>query len=62
MHSSVMIFAYFIYSKKLSVLSLRLLSLVIAERSLVLNLRAAEKDLFLLQWLQDLPSEACRSG
>ena len=38
------------------------LSLVIVERSHVCNLRAAEKDLFLLRWLQDLPAEVCRSG
>ena len=37
-------------------------SLVIVKWSLVFNLRAAEKDLFLLQLLRDLPSETCRSG
>ena len=64
MHSSIIIFACFIYSKSLSVLSLRLLEppLVIVEQSHVFNLRAAEKDLFLLRWLQDLPAKVCRSG
>ena len=44
----------------LSVLYLRLFrtfQLVIVKRSLVFNLRTAEKE-----WLQDLPAEACRSG
>ena len=38
------------------------LFLTIVERDHVFNLRAAEKDLFLLGWLQDLPAEACKSG
>ena len=38
------------------------LFLTIVKRDHVFNLRAAEKDLFLLRWLQDLPAEACKSG
>ena len=34
----------------------------IVERSHVFNLRAAEKEIFLLRWFQDLPAEACKSG
>ena len=61
MHSSIMIFAYFIYFKSLSALSLQLcldLSLVIVKPSLVFNLQAAKKSLFLLRWLQGLLSES----
>ena len=52
MQSSIMIFAHFIPFKTLSVLSLQLCLepfLVIVDWSLVFNLRAAEKNLFLLR-------------
>ena len=64
MHSSIIILACLISFKSLFVLSLRLFlepSLVIVERSHFFKLRAAEKDLFLLRWLQDLSAETCRS-
>ena len=38
------------------------LFLTIVERSHVFNLRAPEKDLFLLRWFQDFPAAACKSG
>ena len=60
MHSSIIIFARFIRFQSLSFLSLRLFRtiffLTIVEGSHFFNLRAAEKDLFLLRWLQDLPN------
>ena len=49
--------------KSLSVLSYGCqwdLFLTIVERDHVFNLRTAEKDLFLLRWLQDLPAEVCK--
>ena len=65
MHSSIIIFACFIRFQSFSFLSLRLFRtffLTIVEGSHFFNLRAAEKDLFLLRWLQDLPAEPCKSG
>ena len=59
MHSTIIIFACFIYFKSLSVLSLRLFRTFLQS---LLNLPAAEKDLFLPWWLQYLPAETCRSG
>ena len=52
-------FACFIRFQSLSFLSLRLFRtffLTIVEGSHLFNLRAVEKDLFLLLWLQDLPN------